>query len=111
MHARLLLSILLSAAVAHAAEDLTVLKATPGGIETDQQLEVWLKQEFYRMVDRRSEAFEKMIKSEAAMRAWQEERKAFFLKQIGRLPERTPLKAQVVGTLHGERVSRREDPV
>jgi dienelactone hydrolase len=93
---------LLATTAAFAAEDLTVLKASPEGIMPDQQLEVWLKQGFYGMVDRRGEAFEKMIKSEAAMRAWQDERKAFFLKQIGGLPERTPLKAQVVGTLQGK---------
>ncbi len=93
---------LLATTAAFAADDLTVLKATPDGITPDQQLEVWLKKEFYSMVDRRSEAFEKIIKSEAAMRAWQAERKAFFLKQIGGLPERTPLKAQVVGTLLGK---------
>lgn len=96
------LIVLFVTTAAFAADDLTVLKANPDGITPDQQLEVWLKQQFYRMVDRRSEAFEKMIKSEAAMRAWQEERKAFFLKQIGGLPERTPLKAQVVGTLQGK---------
>ncbi len=78
MPARLLLSILLSAAVAHAAEDFTVLKTTPRGIEPDQQLEMWLKQEFYRMVDRRSEAFEKMIKSEAAMRRGRRNGRPFF---------------------------------
>lgn len=96
------LIVLFVTTAAFAADDLTVLKANPDGITPDQQFEVWLKQQFYRMVDRRSEAFEKMIKSEAAMRAWQEERKAFFLKQIGGLPERTPLKAQVVRTLQGK---------
>jgi len=84
------------------AEELSVLQPAVDGITPDQQLEVWLKKEFYSMVDLRTEAFEKMIKSEAAMRAWQAERKAFFLKQIGGLPERTPLKAQVVGTLLGK---------
>jgi hypothetical protein len=93
---------LLATTAAFAADDLTVLKATPEGITPDQQLEVWLKKEFYGMVDRRGEAFEKMIKSEAAMRAWQDERKAFFLKQIGGLPERTPLNPQMVGTLQGK---------
>jgi dienelactone hydrolase len=85
-----------------AAEDLTVLKPGPDGLTPDQQLEVWLKKEFYAMVDQRSAAFETMIKSAKAMQAWQSERKAFFLKQIGGLPERTPLKAQVTGTLQGK---------
>ena len=85
-----------------AAEDLTVLKPGPDGLTPDQQLEVWLKKEFYAMVDQRSAAFETMIKSARAMQAWQSERKAFFLKQIGGLPERTPLRAQVTGTLQGK---------
>jgi cephalosporin-C deacetylase-like acetyl esterase len=61
-----------------------------------------LKNEFYRQVDRRSEAFEKMIKSAAAGRQWQNDRREFFLKQIGGLPERTPLNPQVVGRLQGK---------
>ncbi|MCX6910082.1 MAG: hypothetical protein NTY01_18845 [Verrucomicrobia bacterium] len=85
-----------------AAEDLTVLKPTADGVAPGKQLELWLKNEFYRMVDRRSAALEKMIKSEAACRAWQRERREFFLRQIGGLPERTPLNARIVGTLEGK---------
>jgi len=85
----------------HAAEDLNVLKPGADGIEPDQQLESWLKSGFHRMVDRRGQAFEKMIKSATACRAWQAQRREFFLKQIGGLPERTPLNARVVGTLRG----------
>ena len=64
-------------------------------------LEVYLKQQAYAAIDRRKEAFEK-LKSQAECRAWQEERRAFFLKQIGGLPERTPLNAKIVGTLQGD---------
>lgn len=99
----LLLCVLaVSKVVSQSAQDLAVLKPTAEGIAPDQQLEGWLKREFYKLVDRRSEAFEKMIKSESAMRAWQAERRAFFLRQIGGLPERTPLNAQVTGTLQGK---------
>ena len=85
-----------------AAEDLSVLKPTADGVAPGKQLELWSKNECYRQVDRRSAAFEKMIKSEAACRAWQKERREFFLRQIGGLPERTPLNAQIVGTLQGK---------
>lgn len=54
------------------------------------------------MTERRSEAFEKMLKSEAACKAWQEERRQFFLERIGGLPERTPLNPQITGTLKGK---------
>ncbi|MFA5191615.1 MAG: hypothetical protein WC740_12865, partial [Verrucomicrobiia bacterium] len=66
-----------------AAEDLTVLKPSADGVAPGKQFELWLKNEFYRQVDQRSAAFEKMIKSEAACRAWQRERRGFFLQQIG----------------------------
>jgi hypothetical protein len=41
-----------------AAEELTVLKPAADGVAPGKQLELWLKQEFYRQVERRSEAFE-----------------------------------------------------
>ncbi len=89
-------------AALRAAEDLAVLKPAVDGVAPGKQLELWLKNEFYRQVDRRSAAFEKMIKSEAACRAWQRERREFFLRQIGGLPERTPLNARIVGALEGK---------
>lgn len=94
-------SLLIGAEIA-AADDLAVLRPTAAGVAPGRQLEFWLKNEFYQRVDRRSAAFEKMIKSESAGRAWQAERKAFFLRQLGGLPERTPLNARVVGRLEGK---------
>lgn len=98
----LLFALLLTTLRSAAAENLTVLMPTADGIVPGKQLERWLKNEFYRLVDRRSSAFEKMLKSEAACRAWQTERREFFLRQIGGLPERTPLHPQVVGKLQGD---------
>jgi dienelactone hydrolase len=83
----------------HAADDLTVLDPASKPAEA---FETWLTQEFVAMTNRRSEAFETMIKSAAACQAWQEERKAFFLERIGGLPERTPLKPQITGRLQGK---------
>lgn len=85
-----------------AAEDLTVLKPTADGVAPGKQFELWLKNEFYQQVDRRSAEFEKMIKSAAACRAWQKERREFFLRHIGGLPKSTPLNTRVVGTLEGK---------
>jgi dienelactone hydrolase len=84
------------------AEDLTVLTPGPDGVKPDHYLENWLAAEVDRCIDRRSEAFEVMIKSAAACRKWQEDRRAFFLETIGGLPERTPLNPQITGTLEGE---------
>jgi pimeloyl-ACP methyl ester carboxylesterase len=84
------------------AEDLTVLTPGPDRVTSDVYLENWLAAEVARCIDRRSEAFETMIKSANACRQWQEERRAFFFERIGGLPERTPLKAEITGTLEGE---------
>ena len=101
-HPGALLTLLLFILPLRAEENLTVLKPTADGVTPDQFLENWLKEKFYGMVDQRSEAFEGMIKSEAACRKWQEDRRAFFLDRIGGLPERTPLNPRVVGTLQGK---------
>lgn len=102
MHVLLAIAFLAVAAesAALAAEDLRVLQSAADGIAPDKLLELWLKQELYRQVERRSAAYEQ-IKTAAQCRAWQEERRAFFLRQIGGLPERTPLNAQIVGALRG----------
>jgi dienelactone hydrolase len=83
------------------AGGLTVLQDSPDGIKPGQQLEVYLKQGFYAQVERRLEAFEE-IKSRADARKWQRERVDFFLRQMGGLPERTPLNARTVGKLEGK---------
>jgi dienelactone hydrolase len=93
---------LLLAPVAYAGEALSVLGPTPEGIAPGQQLERWLRHEFLQRVERRGAAFERVLKSEAAMRKWQEERRDFFLRQLGGLPERTPLQAQVVSRRSGQ---------
>ncbi len=85
-----------------AEEDLTVLQPSADGATPGQAFERYLTDEFHRMVDRRSAAFEKAIKSAAACKAWQSERRAFFLDAIGGLPERTPLNPQIVGELPGK---------
>jgi dienelactone hydrolase len=91
----------LAPALFAADESLQVLDASGEAGAAAAGLESWLNREFGALVDRRSVAFEKMIKSEAACRVWQKERRDFFLKQIGGLPERTPLNPQIVGTLQG----------
>lgn len=89
------------------AGDLTVLGPGPDRVEPDRvtpdrYLEDWLAAEVERCIDRRSEAFEVMIKSAAASRQWQQDRRDFFLERIGGLPERTPLNPRITGTLEGE---------
>jgi dienelactone hydrolase len=60
-----------------------------------------LQAECYAALDRRQQAYEN-VKTAEDLRAWQEQRREFFLRSLGGLPERTPLRAQVVGTLQGD---------
>lgn len=78
-----------------------MLTETPDGVKPGDQLELYLKKQFYQQVDNRLEAFEK-IKSVAEAEKWAQERYDFFLRQIGGLPERTPLNARIVGKLEGK---------
>ena len=102
----LLLALIASAlnaqTVALGVEDLTVLKPTADGTTPEQAFENWLTREFVAMTEKRSAAFEQMLKSAAACRGWQEQRRTFFLDRIGGLPERTPLNPQISGTLEGK---------
>jgi len=79
-----------------AEEDLTVL-----GDDGGKLLELYLKKEANQAFDRREAAYEK-IKTVSDCKKWQKERRDFFLKQIGGLPERTSLNAQTVGELQGD---------
>lgn len=91
--------IFLALSSALAADDLTVLDPATKPAEA---FENWLISEFNKLCDKRSAAFEVMLKSEAACQAWQRERRAFFLERIGGLPERTPLNPLVTGALPGK---------
>ncbi len=88
--------ICLAARGAVSDDDLNVLTDQPG-----KQLEVLLKRQFNEHLDRRLVAYN-AIGSRADCEKWQRERRDLFLRQIGGLPERTPLNATTSGTLQGE---------
>ena len=89
------------AGAADPAEDLTVLTETPAGTPPGKQLEVYLKQQFYQLVDQRLAAYE-AVKTRADCEKWQKERREFFIRQLGGFPERTPLNPRIVGRLKGD---------
>lgn len=101
-HSLATLLLLLALTPGHAADDLTVLKPTADGTTPEQALENWLVKKVNGLVDQRTAAFEKTINSAAACKAWQEDRRKFFLESVGGLPERTPLNPQITGTLKGK---------
>jgi len=82
--------------VASGAEDLTVLPSEIDGIAPSAMMEAWLKQQAFAALDRRDAEFEK-LKTPEQLKAWQQERRDFFLRQLGGFPERTPLNAEVIG--------------
>jgi dienelactone hydrolase len=71
------------------------------GASTEPSLEDWLKNRFYALTAKRDAAFEK-LNGRTALRRWQEERRAFFIRRIGAFPERASLNARVTGQLRGE---------
>jgi hypothetical protein len=89
--------LLLGAAVC-LAEDLTVLKAQPGQAQPSQMMETYLRDRARSALARRQAEYE-TLKTPEQIRSYQHRMREFFLQQLGGLPERTPLHAQVVGTL------------
>jgi len=98
--AALLSACALTALTEGATENLSVLQPGADGTAPGDQFERWLRGEAYQLIDRRTAAMEN-VKSAAEARTWQAERRAFFLRQIGGLPDRTPLNARTVGELQG----------
>jgi dienelactone hydrolase len=75
-----------------------VLPADPNPGEL---IERHLKAKFSALTAARDAAFEK-LNGQPALAKWQAERRAFFLQQIGELPNRAPLKARITGRLKGD---------
>ncbi len=81
--------------------DLAVLGKTIDGKPVQGSLERYL----YRRVDQawaKWQAEYEKLKTPEQIAAYQKARKAFFVRAVGGLPERTPLNAKVVGTWQGE---------
>lgn len=99
---RMIFALMLTiAAQARADDELQVLAPQPGGVTPGDLVDVYLKQQFYQQLDARTAAFEQ-LKGPADCRAWQQQRREFFVRQLGGFPQRTPLEARVVGHLEGE---------
>ena len=94
------LTIALTLTLAAADEDL---KALPVHGETPPYRLVYesLLKQAHAALDRRQAAFEQLSTPER-ISVWQRERREFFVRQLGGLPERTPIKGEVVGKLAGE---------
>lgn len=93
--------IVVTSSALFAEEDLSVLPLLNSDPAPGVQLELYLKQQAYAAIDQRQKNFNQ-LNSRVACREWQAARRAFFLRQIGGLPERTPLNPKIVGVLKGE---------
>ena len=82
------------------ADELRVLPPPAPG-RTGSSLAGELRSEALALLAARRDALFK-IKTADEMRRWQTERRDIMLRQLGGLPERTPLNARIVGTLPGD---------
>lgn len=91
--------LLLLAGSTSEGEDLSVFDpAETHGRKTFREL---LHEECFAAIDRRLQAYEQ-IKTAEDLQVWQQQRREIFFRQLGRLPDRTPLNAQMVGKLEGD---------
>jgi lysophospholipase L1-like esterase/dienelactone hydrolase len=70
------------------------------GIPKTEMMTTWLKQQGLAALDRRDAAFEKLTDDQFGK--WQQERRTFFLRQIGGQPKRTPLNPKITGRIQME---------
>jgi dienelactone hydrolase len=84
------------------AGDLTVLTPQAAGGPPRQMLTRYLKRLAQDALERRRLAYEG-AKSPGQLAAYRQRLRAAFVEHLGGFPERTPLKARVVGALTGDR--------
>ncbi len=80
---------------------LDVLPAQWHGKPKHQMLRTILREQAHVAFEKRAEKIAK-IKTPAQIKQYQKEMRAFFIKQLGGFPKRTPLNAQVVGKIPGD---------
>ena len=77
-----------------------LLLSLPAFAQGPDMMTVWLRQKALAALDRRDAAFEKLTAED--LTTWQQDRRRFFLKQLGGFPERTPLNPQITGKMRGD---------
>jgi dienelactone hydrolase len=84
-----------------AADDLAVLPPPQQATLQSSMVYRHLQRLAEAAIERRLAAYEQ-TKSPEQVRAWQQTRREFFLRQLGDFPQRTPLNAKTVGTFQKE---------
>ena len=83
------------------SDELFVWSGDAPEVSAGVSLRTRLLRDCFAALDRRRQACEG-LKTADDFRAWGEQRRNFFLQQLGGLPERTPLNAKTVGRLTGD---------
>ncbi len=83
------------------AEDLLVLNNADTNNMPALMVEKQLTAQAFTALDKRAASYEK-IKTPEQIKVYQANLRQFFVEQLGGFPERTPLNAQVVGSLDGD---------
>ena len=94
----LVLIAVLAASDAAVSEDLSCLSEQQ---HADKRFYGSLQQQAYAALDERRQAYEQ-LESPEEIRAYQKNLRDFFVRQLGGFPDRTPLRAQTVGTLEAD---------
>ncbi len=83
------------------AEDLTCLKPAAGEPAAATLFYANLQRQAYAALDRRQARYEQ-LKTPDEIAAYQRQQRDLMVEQVGGLPERGPLNAQVVGTIDAD---------
>jgi dienelactone hydrolase len=107
MNAQLLFALILglsicAAASEAAAQQYRVLPADFNGDKAQQMMRAYQRRQVHQALDRRTRELEESLKSVEAIQAYQRKRKEFLKWTLGDMPPRTPLHAQVTGTIHAD---------
>ena len=92
---------LVLATLGHAADDLTVLKPDANAVPPRKMLATFLKAECQKQFDARKKIVAALA-TPADVQKRQQELREKFIAALGGFPEKTPLNAQVVGTIEGK---------
>ncbi len=82
-----------------AESDYRVLPADFNADKTQQMMRAYLRGHVHEALDRRLMELENALGSREQIAAYQDERREFLRWTLGEMPERTPLNAQVTGTI------------
>jgi dienelactone hydrolase len=95
----LLLALIASAALARAQSDYRILPPDFNADLTQQMMRAYLREQVHDALDQRLGQLESALASREQLAVYQQQRRKFLRWTLGTMPERTPLKARITGTI------------